>query len=160
MTLNARKALLLFHIITTISWLGSILAYVPFAFSIINNPSTEAMKGYYLAMEMISWKVTLPLSVSSFISGLILALTSKWGLFKYYWVTIKIGINLISVLILIKYLFNLSSFLILFDSAIAPEGLIKLQTPGHLVHALLASFTLLIASYLSVFKKPGIIKIQ
>lgn len=158
MNQNSRKVILLFHIITTISWLGSIIAYLPFAIAIINEPSLEALKGSYTAMNLIAWQVVLPLSLLSFISGLILALTSKWGLFKYYWVTIKIGINLVSILVLIKYLLNLKPFLTLFEGPISPEGLSKLQTPGHLVHASLAILALLIASFLSVFKKPGLIK--
>ena len=62
-------------------------------------------RGAYLAMDMITRFVIVPLSLAPlFLTGPILSLGTPWGLFKHYWIIVKLVINVLSTIILLIHL--------------------------------------------------------
>jgi len=85
-----RNFLLTVHIAATVSVLGADLALV--LLGIIGLSGADPLTIYPAAHTMAGWLIA-PLAVVSLATGVLLALLTSWGLFQYWWVTIKLGIT-------------------------------------------------------------------
>ena len=56
----------------------------------------QLVRSSYLAMELIGCYVLVPLCVACLLTGLIMSLGITWGLFRHYWVVIKLVITVVS----------------------------------------------------------------
>jgi hypothetical protein len=86
----ARKLLLSAHIAATVSALRADLVLLGLALA---GSSSSDPRTVYPAMSIIGSSVMAPLAVASLTTGLLLAFLTPWGLFRYWWVTIKLGIT-------------------------------------------------------------------
>lgn len=86
---RARVTVLTVHIVTSVGWMWLIGALV--ALEVIglltNDPAQRA--GISAAMAMIALWVLIPVVSVSVISGLVLALSTPWGLIQHWWVIAK-----------------------------------------------------------------------
>ena len=63
------------------------------------------MSAVYIAMDLITRFVIVPLSVLPLVlTGPLLSLGTRWGLFRHYWIIIKLVINVLSTFILLVHL--------------------------------------------------------
>lgn len=85
-----RKLGLTIHVLCSGGWAGAVAAFL--ALAVIGLTSVDAMmvRGVYLAVNTISWWVIVPLSFASPLTGIVQALGTRWGLFRHYWVLIKL----------------------------------------------------------------------
>jgi hypothetical protein len=108
-------------------------------------------------MELIGWYVIVPFCLTSLVTGLVVSLSTPWGLFRHYWVLVKSLITLVAALILFGFTQTLTS---LGDLAADPTS--SMSQLGHLkqspvLHSgggLLARFA---ATVLAVYKPWGMI---
>jgi len=49
-------------------------------------------------MGVTGWYIIVPLCLASLLTGLIMSLATKWGLFRHYWVTVKFLLTIVSTL--------------------------------------------------------------
>jgi hypothetical protein len=113
------------------------------------------VRAAYLAMERTAWFVIVPLAFTSLLTGLIMALGTKWGLFRHYWVLAKFLINALAIIILLLHVRLIGTV----ASAAAERTLfsadlraVRIQLVAIASAALLA---LLVATALAVFKPRG-----
>ncbi|MEO3795271.1 hypothetical protein ABGB14_34085 [Nonomuraea sp. B10E15] len=59
----------------------------------------------YLLMPNLVFAGGIPLSLTALVTGITLGLTSHWGLFRYYWVAVKLGL-LVAVICVGMFLFD------------------------------------------------------
>lgn len=89
---RVRVTVLTVHIVTSVGWMWLIGALV--ALEVIslltNDPAHRA--GISAAMAMIALWVLIPVVSVSVISGLVLALSTPWGLIQHWWVIAKCAI--------------------------------------------------------------------
>lgn len=89
---RARVTVLTVHIVTSVGWMWLIGALV--ALEVIglltDDPAHRA--GISAAMAMIALWVLVPVVSVSVISGLVLALSTPWGLIQHWWVIAKCAI--------------------------------------------------------------------
>ena len=95
------RLLLMVHILPTVGLFGADLVLVTLGFSAIfgADPSTV-----YPAARLIGSTIVAPLALISLASGVVLARLSGWGLFRYWWVTLKLAITLILTLVVLTVL--------------------------------------------------------
>ena len=55
-------------------------------------------------MELTGWYVIVPLCLASLVTGLVMSLGTRWGLFRHYWVLAKLLITIVAMLILFAYM--------------------------------------------------------
>jgi hypothetical protein len=149
---RTRKSVLLAHILSAAAWLGIDLALGVLVFTAVltNDPQVAGASLQMLATVAV-WPM-LTAGLLCLVSGTILGLGSKYGLFRYWWVVTKLAINAL--------------FLTLIVFALRP-GLVEAAETGRqlaagrsaaevpadlLAPALVAPTLLLIAYLLSVFK--------
>ena len=106
-------------------------------------------------MELTGWAVLVPLSLASLLTGLV-SLGSSWGLFRHYWILVKLAINLVATIVLLLYMQTLAS---LTDAAAATtlssNELRGLSNPSPTLHAAAALLLLLVATALAIYKPRG-----
>lgn len=84
------KAVLTLHIIVSVGLLGDSAGYL--AVAIFGSAATDpAMaEASYRMLRMFSFVFGIPLSFAALLTGLLLAFGTRWGVFRYPWVTAKL----------------------------------------------------------------------
>lgn len=104
-TMNSRvsKLMLTTHITFSVGWIGTVAAFL--ALSIVGLVSSDPIvQSCYIAMEVVAWFVIIPFCFASLLTGLVQALGTHWGLFKHWWVLVKLVLTVIASLILILHM--------------------------------------------------------
>jgi len=86
MTQNLRKLALTSHIASSVGWIGAVAAFFALAVAGLLGEDSQMIRASYLAMEVTTWFVIVPLALASLITGIVSSLGSKWGLVRHYWV--------------------------------------------------------------------------
>jgi hypothetical protein len=142
---RARQALLTAHIVMAVALLGDSAGYLAVAIrtSTLDDPALvhDSLK----TLNMFSLVFGIPLSFGALLSGIGLGIGSRWGVFKYPWVTMKLAI-LVSVLLVGAFVIGPAS-----SQMLNGDG----DTTGRLIAAATYDVVVLtVATSLSVFK-PG-----
>lgn len=108
MSPRLRKVALTLHVVATVGWIGSVAAFL--ALSIVGVASAEgaAVRASYIAMDLITTLVIVPLAVASFLTGLVSSLATRWGLFRHYWVVLKTVITIPATVLLLVHMQSIS----------------------------------------------------
>jgi hypothetical protein len=150
-----RKLVLLLHLITAISWPGAVAAFLSLALTGLTSTNAQIVRSSYLAMPPITWYIIAPLAFASLLTGLLLSLGTRWGLFLHYWVLAKLLINSISILLLLLHTRVIADV----ATAAAQAPLSNTDLHGERVQlvtiSIAALLALLLATILSVYKPRG-----
>lgn len=98
---RARKAVLTLHIVSAGAWIG-VDVLVAVLVGVGLGGSTDAARG--LALRALAEFVVAPMLVSALVclgSGVLLGLATKWGLVRYWWVAIKLVMNLLLCVLIV-----------------------------------------------------------
>jgi hypothetical protein len=114
----------------------------------------RTVRGAYLVMAPAAWLVLVPLAHASLVSGIVLSLGTPWGLFRHYWVALKLAITLFSTAILLIYMGTFRQMAGVAADPVVQLGLVR--NPSPVVHAVLALILLLMATWLAVYKPFGV----
>jgi hypothetical protein len=151
-----RKLTLLAHVTTSVGWLGAVVAFLALAVTGWTSADGERVRGAYLAMELIAWFVIVPLSLASPLTGIIQSLGTTWGLFRHYWVVVKLIITVPATVVLLLHMQPISHV----ASAAAVTALAGGDLHGIRIQLVASAgaaiFVLLVATGLSVFKPAGL----
>ncbi len=106
MTMSPRlsKLVLTSHITFSVGWLGSIAVFLALAIAGVISKDSQLARAAYVAMELSAWFVIVPLCFASFFTGLIQSLGTKWGLFKYYWIIVKLFLTIVATIFLLLHM--------------------------------------------------------
>jgi hypothetical protein len=152
-----RKFALTAHVTSSVGWLGAVLCVLALAVAGLISRDGQLVRAACLAMDVAGWFVLVPLSVASLFTGLVQALGTTWGLFRHYWVLIKLLMNLIATIVLLLYTQTLDHLAgMAADPTLSSEDLRGLRSPSPVVHAAGALLLLLVAAILSVYKPRGL----
>lgn len=89
---RARAALLTIHVAVSVGWLGLDGALVALEVTGLSTANPAVQAGIAAAMAVIACWVLIPVVSFSLFSGLVLALSTPWGLARHWWVLAKCGI--------------------------------------------------------------------
>jgi hypothetical protein len=114
------------------------------------------VRAAYLAMDLTGWFIIVPLSFASLLTGLVQALGTDWGLFRHYWVLMKLLINILATLLLLLHMQPVSHV-----AGVAAEATLSSADLRGLRSQLVADagaalVALLVATTLSVYKPRGL----
>ena len=93
----ARRALLIVHITSSVSWLGITLGLLALGVTANTSGSAEVAEASYRSMKMFTDWLVPPLALTTFFSGLVLSLGTPWGLLQHRWVFTKFCTTLITL---------------------------------------------------------------
>ena len=104
MTPRLRKFALTAHVTTSVGWLGAVAGFLALAVAGLTSRDDQTVRAAYIAMELIGWFVIVPLSLASLLTGLVMSMGTRWGLFRHYWVLAKLLITVLAVVILLVHM--------------------------------------------------------
>ena len=85
-----RKFALTAHVACSVGSLGAIAGFLALAVVGLTNQDAPMVRAAYLAMELTAWFVIVPMVLAALLTGLVQALGTTWGLFRHYWVLVKL----------------------------------------------------------------------
>jgi hypothetical protein len=153
MSSPVRRFALSVHLTCSVGWLGAVIAYIGLGVAAVSSTSPETVRGAWTSMEVVGWYVLVPLAAGSWLSGLVMALWTKWGLFRYYWVLFAFVLTTLATAVLVFHMPDVSSVA---DIARAGDVAKVAQYGGDLFHAVLALLLLLVIQVLNLYKPPGL----
>lgn len=147
---NQRKGWLVLHIVTAGAWIGMdvVMGVLVFTAMWTSDPQTAAL--CYQVLELFAVWPMLISGVLCLISGVALGLGTKYGVVRYWWVAVKLVLN---VVLCVLVLFSLRSGV----QEAAEYGRTMTGTaPGDMVFPpIVSTVSLLFATVISVFKPWG-----
>ncbi|WP_051359632.1 hypothetical protein [Adhaeribacter aquaticus] len=149
------KAVLTTHITVSLGWFGAVVVFVVLAITGLTNQNTQVIRSCIIAMEITTRYVIIPFCLASLLTGILQSAFSKWGLFRYYWIVIKLLLTAGSTLLLFLHL---KPIRYLAMEAVTPDfSLIKeSETLINLISkAGYAIIVLLVITSISVYKPWG-----
>ena len=91
---RVRRGLLVAHLAVSVSWLGLTLCLLALGVTGATSGSAAAAAAAYRSMKVCGDWLLPPLALSTFATGLVLALGTPWGLARYRWVYLKFWLTL------------------------------------------------------------------
>ena len=151
-----RKLALTAHVASSAGWLGAVAGFLALAVAGLASRDPRTATAVYPAMELITIYVIVPLSLASLLTGIIQSLGTPWGLFRHYWVLIKLLLTGLATVVLvlqlgpIGYLGDAAR-----GAAVSMADLRGLGT-SMVIHAVGGLLVLLMTTVLSVYKPRGL----
>src|SRR5258708_14744989 len=160
MTPTVRKLTITAHVVFSVGWLGAVAAFLVLSIAGLTSHDAEVVRGAYLSMDLISRFVIIPLCFAALITGLLQALGTPWGLFRYYWIVMKFGLAVFATHAVLIHQFAVMTVAAKRVSGAAVETLFSADFSAlktELVRApSLAILLLLVATTLGVYKPWGL----
>jgi hypothetical protein len=150
-----RKLVLTAHVTFSVGWFGAVAAFLALAIGGLVSNDAEVVRANYLAMAMIGWFVIVPFGVGSLLVGVVQSLGTEWGVFRHYWVLVKLVLTIAALTLLLVHMRLVSHV----SSIAAATGVsagdlrgLRIQLVGDASGALVV---LLVNTVLSIYKPRG-----
>lgn len=151
-----RKLLLTTHIIASAGWLGSVGAFLALAIAGVIRSDPALVRAVYQGMDIVTQWVIIPTSIAALVSGFVMGLATPWGLFRHYWVAIKLVITVVAIGILLTHAEPIHALAAaMADDRPLPPGAPRVQIQM-IMTAAGALLVLLFVTLLSVVKPRGL----
>ena len=155
MTSPLRRLALVGHVTASVGWFGAVVVFLALAVAALNSDDAAFVRAAYVAMEFSGWYVIVPFSIAALATGIVQSCITEWGLFRHYWVVIKLLLTIGATALLPLHL-RIASRL---SAAAAQSGTnfdelhgLRVQIAGDAAAALVV---LTIATTLSVYRPWG-----
>ena len=103
MALRLREFVLTAHVTSSVGFLGAVAAFMALAIAGAAGRDAQMVSACSLAMELVTSFVIVPMCFASVLTGLVQSLVSPWGLFRHYWVVVKLLLTMLSTAVLLVH---------------------------------------------------------
>ncbi len=155
MSPGLRKLALTVHVTVSVGWFGAVAGFLALAVAGLISEDGQTVRGSYVAMDLVTRFVIVPFCLASLLTGVVQSLGTPWGLFRHYWVVIKLLLTVLSTVILLVHTQPIS-----YLAEVAAET--TLSSADHrdlriqlIADASVALVVLLVATVLAVYKPRG-----
>jgi hypothetical protein len=149
-----RKFALAVHLSCSVGWLGAVVAYLVLDLTVATSQDVPAVRSAWMAMGLVvSWAI-VPLALASLVTGLLMALGTKWGLFRHWWVLISFVLTVLASVVLLS-----EAGVVTRSAAIsaASTNAAELRAlPPTLLHSVGGLLVLLVVQLLNIYKPQGL----
>jgi len=156
MTPSLRKLLLTAHITFSVGWIGAVAAFLALAIAGLTSQDAHMVRAAYPAMELAARFVIVPLAFASLLSGVIQSLGTPWGLFRHYWVLVKLLLTIFATIVLLKKMPLIGYAARQAAETPLPSAALRMAAIPLIVHAAGGILVLLVVTILSVYKPWGL----
>jgi hypothetical protein len=100
---GVRKLALTAHVTTSVAWLGAVAAFLALAVTGLAGDDDPTVRSAYVAAEVVTWAVIVPLCLASLVTGVMQSLGTPWGLVRQWWVLIKLALTVVATGLLLLH---------------------------------------------------------
>jgi hypothetical protein len=155
MSPGLRKLALAIHLTFSVGWIGAVAAYVALDVAAATSEEAQTLRAAYIGMELIARNVIVPLAFASLLTGIVMSLGTKWGLFRHYWVLISLLMTIVAIAVLMVEAQTISHFAaVAADPTTSAADLRRLGNT--LVHSVGAAVVLVVVLVLNLYKPRGL----
>jgi len=155
MSPRLRKLALMAHVTSSVGWLGAVASFLVLAVAGLSSGNAQIVRGAYVVMSVIAWWIIVPACFASLITGLVSSLGTPWGLFRQYWVLLKLLVTVPATILLLVHMRPIDYM----AGVAAGTTLANVDLHGLRVQLIIeagaAMLVLLVATALSVYKPKG-----
>lgn len=152
---KARKLALTAHIVASLGWMGAVAAFVVLDITTMPSSNVALLRAAYIGMDLMTRYAIVPLAFAALVSGIIMSLGTKWGLFRHWWVVLSLVLTVGATFVLMVQV-----PLIAHRAAMAADPATtdsELQAMGNLLlHSIGGAVVLLVITVLNVYKPRGL----
>lgn len=94
---GVRRFALVVHIVSSVAWMGGSAVLFVLGAAVLTGDADPAWA--YPAASLVGNTLVVPLSLTALATGLIIALGTRWGLFRHWWVTVKLATTALMVVL-------------------------------------------------------------
>lgn len=152
---GTRKLALTGHVITSVGWFGAVGVFLCLAVVGMISQDPQMVRADYLVMESISWFVIVPLCLASVVTGLLSSLGTSLGLFRHYWVVVKLLMTVPATIVLFIHMRPIGLISHVAGQRTLSSGDLGLQVQM-VAAAAAALLVLFVATAVSVYKPRGL----
>jgi hypothetical protein len=152
LTPGLRKFALTVHLTFSVGWIGAVIAYLGLGIAAVTSQDVQTVRAAWIAMELTGWYVIVPLALASLLTGLVMSLGTKWGLFRHYWVLFSLVLTILATVVLLLHMPTVS---FLADVAAEADDTSLGGLGGDLLHPSVGLLVLLVIQALNVYKPRG-----
>ena len=146
-----RKAVLTAHVVTSVGWLGAVVAYLVLDLAAVATTDPDLARAAFVAMELVVVSAVVPLAIASLVIGVVNALGTSWGLFRHWWVVVKLLLTAVATVVLLLQVPGIRSM-----AGAARAGVDPGELRGTLAHSIGGLVVLVLVTALSVYKPRGL----
>lgn len=155
MSPGVRRLALTAHVVSSVGWLGAVAAFLFLAIAGMTTSDALMVRADYLVMESITLFVIVPLCLASLVTGLVSSLGTPLGLFRHYWVLMKVLMTVPATIVLFIHLRPIGLV-----THVAGERALSSADLGLQIQMVAAAaaavLVLLVATAVSVYKPRGL----
>jgi hypothetical protein len=155
MTPGLRNFVLTTHVTSSVGLLGSIAAFLALAVVGLSSPNDQLARAAYPAMDLIARIVIVPLAFAALLSGVIQSLGTAWGLFRHWWVLVKLLLTVFALAVLLIKMELIGYAARLAQDTILSRADLRVVGIQLMVHAAGGFLVLLVPAVLSIYKPTG-----
>jgi hypothetical protein len=155
---GTRRGVLTVHILGAGAWIGMdvVMGVLVFTARLTTDVGTEAL--CYRALELFAVWPLLTAGLVTLASGIVLGLGTNYGLVKYWWVAIKLALNVVLVVLVAFSLRSGVADAATYGEAIATATPTDISVGDLVMPPIVSSTALVVATILSVYKPWGRIR--
>ena len=150
-----RRFTLTLHIVASVGWVGIVAGFLALAVAGLVSSDADRVFASYLAMDFSYRTVVIPLGLASLATGLVSSFVTDWGLFRHYWVVVKLLLTTPAIVLMLVHIQPVRRAARAATTTIlsrADLSGLRLQLVGEASAALIV---LLLATVLSTYKPRG-----
>jgi hypothetical protein len=150
-----RKLVLAVHLTCSVGWLGAVIAYLVLDLTVASSGDPRLVRAAWLGMGLVvSWTI-VPLALAALVTGLVMSLGTKWGLFRHWWVLISLTLTIVATVVLLSEAGLVTRVAAMAADPSTSDGAV-LAFPPTLLHSIGGLAVLLVVQVLNVYKPQGV----
>jgi hypothetical protein len=150
-----RKVALTAHVACSVGSLGAIAGFLALAVAGLTSQDARMVRAAYLAMELTAWFVIVPAVLAALLTGVIQALGTTWGLFRHYWVLVKLLVTVLVTIVLLLQMQLIGDLAGVAAETTLSDADLKGLRRSPVIHAAGGLLVLLLPLALSLYKPRG-----
>lgn len=150
-----RKLALAVHLSCSVGWLGAVVAYLVLDLTVASSHDPMLVRASWVAMGLVVSLAIVPLAIVALVTGLIMSLGTKWGLFRHWWVLFSLVLTIVATGVLLSESGEVTRIAAMASDPTMSDAEM-LAFPPTLLHSVGGLVVLLLVQFLNVYKPQGV----
>src|SRR5918999_5901528 len=97
-----RRLALATHLTFSVGWVGAVIGYLALDLTVATSGDPLVLRAAWISMGLVVAWTIVPLAIAALLTGLVMALGTRWGLFRHWWVLISFVLTVVATVVLLS----------------------------------------------------------
>jgi len=99
LNLTQRRWLIILHLLFASIMFGVSIVFLILSITAANTNDAGVLKACYSSMHVLAKTSVRASTIGTVVTGILLSVLTQWGLFKFYWIIVKEGLTILSIIL-------------------------------------------------------------